>query len=83
MISCIRLEINNVSARNPGSYGGKVAVVAANQLKQLEPDQVWVTDITYIKRYECWLYLAVIIIDLYSRRVIGWSMQSACEWISL
>ena len=33
------------------------------------------TDITYIKTYEGWLYLAVII-DLYSRRVVGWSMQS-------
>jgi len=65
--------------RKPGSYGGKPAVVAKNQLKQsfdtLAPDQVWVTDITYIKTYEGWLYLAVII-DLYSRRVIGWSMQS-------
>ena len=57
-----------------GSYGGKPAVVATNQLKQsfdaLAPDQVWVTDITYIRTYEGWLYLAVII-DLYSRRVIG------------
>ncbi len=65
--------------KKPGSYGGKPAVVAANQLRQsfntLAPDQVWVTDITYIKTYEGWLYLAVII-DLYSRRVIGWSMQS-------
>ena len=33
------------------------------------------TDITYIRTYEGWLYL-VVIIDLYSRRVIGWSMQS-------
>jgi len=65
--------------KKPGSYGGKPAVVATNQLKQsfdaLAPDQIWVTDITYIRTYEGWLYLAVII-DLYSRRVIGWSMQS-------
>jgi len=57
-------------------------MVATNQLKQsfdtLAPDQVWVTDITYIKTYEGWLYLAVII-DLYSRRVIGWSMQSRMQ----
>jgi len=68
--------------KKPGSYGGKPAVVATNQLKQsfdiLEPDQVWVTDITYIKTYGGWLYLAVII-DLYSRRVIGWSMQSRMQ----
>ena len=68
--------------KKPGSYGGKPAMVATNQLKQsfdtLAPDQVWVTDITYIKTYEGWLYLAVII-DLYSRRVIGWSMQSRMQ----
>ena len=68
--------------KKPGSYGGKPTVVAVNQLKQsfdtLAPDQVWVTDITYIKTYEGWLYLAVII-DLYSRRVIGWSMQSRMQ----
>lgn len=39
------------------------------------PDRFWVTDITYIKTYEGFSYLAVII-DLYSRRVVGWSMQN-------
>jgi putative transposase len=38
-----------------------------------EPDRVWVADITYIWTTEGWLYLAVII-DLFSRRVVGWSM---------
>jgi putative transposase len=38
------------------------------------PDQVWVTDITYIRTWQGWLYLATII-DLYSRKVVGWSMQ--------
>jgi putative transposase len=68
--------------KKPGSYGDKPAVVSANQLKQsfvtLAPDQAWVTDITYIKTYEGWLYLAVII-DLFSRRVIGWSLQSRIQ----
>ena len=63
----------------PGRYGGKPAVVAANALdRQFEvdtPDKVWVTDITYIKTHEGWLYLSVII-DLFSRRVVGWSAQS-------
>lgn len=40
-----------------------------------QPDQVWVTDITYIRTYEGWLYLTVVI-DLYSRAVVGWSMKS-------
>ncbi len=68
--------------RKKGFYGGKPSVVASNQLNQKfevqAPDQVWVTDITYIKTYEGWLYLAVVI-DLYSRRVIGWSMQSRMQ----
>lgn len=37
------------------------------------PNKVWVTDITYIPTSEGWLYLAVIL-DLFSRRVVGWSM---------
>ena len=38
-----------------------------------EPDQVWVADMTYIWTTEGWLYLAVIL-DLFSRKVVGWSM---------
>lgn len=38
------------------------------------PDQFWVTDITYIRTHEGFLYLAVVI-DLFSRRVIGWSLS--------
>ncbi len=38
-----------------------------------KPDAAWVADITYIWTVEGWLYLAVII-DLFSRRVVGWSM---------
>jgi putative transposase len=65
--------------RRPGRYGSKPAVVAENRLEQKfetsAPDQVWVTDITYIKTHEGWLYLCVVI-DLFSRRVVGWSAQS-------
>lgn len=39
------------------------------------PDERWVTDITYIRTHEGWLYLAVVV-DLFSRKIIGWSMQS-------
>lgn len=64
--------------RRPGRYGGKPAVVASNTLdRQFEvdtPDKVWVTDITYIKTHEGWLYLSVVI-DLFSWRVVGWSAQ--------
>ncbi len=53
--------------------------VAPNLLEQDfsadAPNQKWVGDITYLLTNEGWLYLAVII-DLYSRAVIGWSMNS-------
>ena len=65
--------------RRPGRYGGKPAIVAENKLEQKfdanTPDQTWVTDITYIRTHEGWLYLCVVI-DLFSRRVVGWSAQS-------
>lgn len=44
----------------------------------LEPNQKWVTDITYIRTGEGWLYLAVVL-DLYSRQVIGWSMSHSMQ----
>ena len=63
----------------PGCYGGKPSVAADNTLdRQFDvgtPDTAWVMDITYIKTQEGYAYLAVVI-DLYSRRVIGWSLQS-------
>ncbi len=38
------------------------------------PNQAWAGDITYIQTEEGWLFLAVVI-DLFSRRVVGWSLQ--------
>lgn len=40
------------------------------------PNQKWVADFTYIWSAEGWLYVAVVL-DLFSRRVVGWSMQSS------
>lgn len=52
--------------------------VAENLLQQnftaAEPNRVWVGDITYIQTEEGWLYLAVVM-DLWSRKVVGWSMS--------
>lgn len=39
-----------------------------------QPNRVWTSDITYIETGEGWLYLAAVI-DLFSRQVVGWSMQ--------
>jgi transposase InsO family protein len=45
------------------------------QFDVAQPDQTYVGDITYLWTQEGWLYLAVVI-DLYSRKVVGWSMGS-------
>ena len=42
------------------------------------PNSGWVTDITYLWTLEGWLYLAVIL-DLFSRRVVGWAMSERLE----
>jgi putative transposase len=64
--------------KKPRHHSGKPAIAAPNRLSQQftmpKPDAAWVTDITYIRTYEGWLYLAVVI-DLYSRSVVGWSMK--------
>jgi len=53
-------------------------VIAPNRLQRQftvdRPDSAWVTDITYIRTWEGWLYLAVVM-DLHSRMIVGWSMQ--------
>ncbi|QDK98170.1 IS3 family transposase [Acinetobacter tandoii] len=65
--------------RRPRTSAGIPAIVAANtldrQFNPIQPNQLWVTDITYIRTHEGWLYLAVVI-DLFSRLVVGWSMKS-------
>ena len=40
-----------------------------------QPNRVWVSDITYIRTWEGWLYLAIVM-DLFSRRIIGWATRS-------
>jgi len=64
--------------KRPRYKAGRPAAIAINRLEQnfeaQMPDTAWVTDITYIRTWEGWLYLAVVI-DLYSRMVIGWSMK--------
>ena len=48
--------------------------VLDRQFNPTGPNQVWGTDITYLWTHEGWIYLAVVI-DLYSRRVVGWSID--------
>jgi putative transposase len=48
------------------------------QFDPASPNEAWVADITYIPTREGWLYLAAVE-DLYSRRVVGWSMAEHLE----
>ena len=65
--------------RRKGHYGGQAQLAAPNtldrQFKTSAPNTSWVTDITYIRTHEGWLYLSVVI-DLFSRQVVGWAMKS-------
>lgn len=45
------------------------------QFTAMAPNQKWVADFTYIWTSEGWLYVAVVL-DLFSRRIVGWSMQA-------
>lgn len=62
----------------PRVISGRPSIIAPNQLNRMftaeHPDHLWVTDITYIRTWQGWLYLAVVL-DLYSRKVVGWSMK--------
>jgi len=57
----------------------KDAKFAENKLNQqftvTVPNKIWVSDITYIWTSEGWLYLAIVL-DLYSRKIVGWSMSN-------
>ena len=68
--------------KRPRYKAGRPSLVAPIQLQRQfqhnETDLAWVTDITYIKTYEGWLYLAVVL-DLHSRAVVGWSMGSRMQ----
>ena len=58
--------------------------IAPNRLaeapKATAPNQLWVADITYIETKENWLYLAAIM-DLYSRKVVGWAMSERIDTV--
>jgi putative transposase len=62
----------------PRHRGGPVGVVDNVLDRDFAPDSpncVWVTDITYIRTYEGWLFLAAVM-DLYSRQIVGWATHS-------
>lgn len=63
----------------PKDDGERLAIAAANLLDREfhaeRPNQRWIADFTYVWTAEGWLYVAAVI-DLFSRRVVGWSMKA-------
>ncbi|MET3901456.1 putative transposase [Devosia sp. UYZn731] len=64
--------------KKPRGIAGRPSIIAPNRLQRVftvdAPNKVWVTDITYIRTWQGWLYLAVVV-DLFARKVVGWSMK--------
>jgi putative transposase len=64
--------------KSPKAVKGRPSILAPNRVNREftvdAPDLAWVTDITYIRTWQGWLYLAVVL-DLHSRAVVGWSMK--------
>jgi putative transposase len=77
------MRLNGIRAlrgyKAPRYFRSVPSVTSPNLLKRQftveRPDAAWVTDITYVRTWEGWLYLAVVM-DLHSRMIIGWSMQA-------
>ena len=76
------MRANNMNAlhgyRAPRYARGHTSLLTPNTLQRgftvQRPNKAWVTDITYVRTWEGWLYLAVVI-DHYSRRIVGWSTK--------
>jgi putative transposase len=76
------MQANKIQAirgyKAPRRIAGRPSIIAPNRLNRQFtvdcPDRAWVTDITYLRTWQGWLYLAVVI-DLHSRKVVGWSMK--------
>ena len=76
---------NDLAARRKKAFRPRTTTAgeaaAPNLITELQPsapDQVWASDITYVATVEGWLYLAVIL-DLFSRRVVGWKLGQTLE----
>ena len=76
------MRVHNIRAlkgyRVPRYKPSKTSELVPNTLQREftaeHPNRAWVTDITYIRTWEGWLYLAVVV-DLFSRKVIGWATK--------
>ena len=57
----------------PDTHAAPAPDLVARDFNPAAPDVIWAGDITYVRTWEGWLFVATVI-DLYSRRVIGWAL---------
>jgi putative transposase len=71
-------DLQNKPLRRPKWRGGHAAGELANlsQFAPTAPDQLWLTDITFVRLRSRWIYLAVLI-DAFSRKCIGWALGTS------
>ena len=82
------MRLNNIRARRPHRKYPRTtqraigAIAAPNLLNQdftaAAPNQIWVSDITYVDTREGWLYLAAVM-DLFDRPIVGWALEDHME----
>jgi len=65
-------------ATTDSRHGGPIAPNRVRDLAVRRPDQLWVSDATGILTGQGWLYL-VAVLDVFSRRVVGWAMSSILD----
>jgi putative transposase len=63
------------SAAHPGH---RIYPYLLRGLPIVRPDQVWATDLTFVRMRGCWMYLMAVI-DWYSRYVIAWDLSNTCD----
>lgn len=76
------MRVNGIRARHgyrtrqqsPSKPTAAIPNVLKREFDVSNPNRAWVTDITYIRTWQGWLYLAVVM-DLFSRKIVGWSMK--------
>jgi putative transposase len=80
LMRCAELQARRRRRRRPVDEGARPEhAIAANLLDRefqaAAPNVKWVADFTYVDTAEGWLYVAAVL-DLYSRRIVGWSMNA-------
>ena len=78
-INKLRAQIGYKRRYIKGGETGKIADnILSRQFNPDEPNKVWVSDITYVRTHEGFLYVATVL-DLFSRRIVGWSMDKTMD----